>query len=206
MSTNNNDESKAKRTRLSPEARRQQLLDVAITVTAKNGLGRATHAEIARLAGVAISTVFFYFPTVDNLNNSVIDEIVKVISSISLHQPINKVNKIYFSNILNVYEQNLEQFIKSNYQLATIFLEWSNAINSPLWPRFLAFRATYLEFTKKILSESKLIGELRDDIDIDVSAYTVSSMLLMLFKMKFYNDSDVAIREIFLYLRNHLLK
>ena len=51
------------RKRLPPDERRAQLLAIAIDVFAERGLGAARHAEIAERAGVAVSTVFVYFPT-----------------------------------------------------------------------------------------------------------------------------------------------
>ncbi len=62
-----------KRRRLPPEERRAQLLEIAIDVFADRGLGAARHAEIAERAGVAVSTVFVYFPTREKLVDDVLD-------------------------------------------------------------------------------------------------------------------------------------
>ena len=54
---------KKPRTRLSPEKRKQQLLDYSIEVFSRRGIGRAGHADIAEMANVSVATVFNYFPT-----------------------------------------------------------------------------------------------------------------------------------------------
>ena len=52
-----------RRTRLSPEARRDQLMECAVEVFSRRGIGRAGHAEIAEQAKVSVATVFNYFNT-----------------------------------------------------------------------------------------------------------------------------------------------
>ncbi len=52
---------RARAQRLDPAERRPQLLQCAIRVFARRGLGGAHHAEIAREARVSVPTVFFYF-------------------------------------------------------------------------------------------------------------------------------------------------
>jgi AcrR family transcriptional regulator len=44
-------------------------------VFAEGGLGAARHAEIAERAGVAVSTVFVYFPTREDLVRDVLDAV-----------------------------------------------------------------------------------------------------------------------------------
>ena len=64
-----------RRRRLAPEARRAELMAVAIEVFARRGLGEARHAEIAAEAGVSVPTVFVYFPTRDALVHAVLDHV-----------------------------------------------------------------------------------------------------------------------------------
>lgn len=63
------------RQRLDPEARRHQLIELAIQVFAKDGLERAGHGDIAKLASVSTATVFNYFPTREDLVEAVLDEV-----------------------------------------------------------------------------------------------------------------------------------
>jgi AcrR family transcriptional regulator len=63
------------RRRLSPGARRAELMACALAVFARRGLGEARHAEIAAEAGVSVATVFVYFPTREALVDAVLDEV-----------------------------------------------------------------------------------------------------------------------------------
>ena len=66
---------KKPRTRLSPEKRKQQLLDYSIEVFSRRGIGRAGHADIADMANVSVATVFNYFPTREALVEQVLMEV-----------------------------------------------------------------------------------------------------------------------------------
>lgn len=58
---------KRPRTRLSPQKRKLQLMEIALEVFAKRGIGRGGHADIAEIAQVSVATVFNYFPTRDEV-------------------------------------------------------------------------------------------------------------------------------------------
>ena len=60
------------RTRLNPEQRKQQLLQAAIEVFARRGIGRAAHADIASATKVSVPTVFNYFKTREDLVSAVL--------------------------------------------------------------------------------------------------------------------------------------
>ncbi len=47
---------KRPRTRLSPQKRKLQLMEIALEVFAKRGIGRGGHADIAEIAQVSVAT------------------------------------------------------------------------------------------------------------------------------------------------------
>jgi len=53
--------------RLSPERRREQIIDVARQCIAEQGLEKATVRAIAAACGVSIGTITYHFPTLDQL-------------------------------------------------------------------------------------------------------------------------------------------
>jgi AcrR family transcriptional regulator len=55
------------RRRLTPDARREQLLDTAVQLAAGRGLASVSVAEIAEAAGVSEGLLYHYFPTKDAL-------------------------------------------------------------------------------------------------------------------------------------------
>lgn len=62
----------AKRRRLSPEARRQQILDTAMLLTPERPLKDLTVEAVADRAGVSKSLIFHYFPTLRDLQLEVL--------------------------------------------------------------------------------------------------------------------------------------
>src|SRR5215470_18543070 len=62
---------------LNKAERRALLLQRAMQVFARRGLGAARHAEIARATRVSVPTVFYYFPTRKALVNAVLEEVAR---------------------------------------------------------------------------------------------------------------------------------
>src|SRR5216684_6885279 len=80
----------AKRRRARPldrPERRTLLLECALRVFARRGIGAARHAEIAREAKVSVPTVFFYFPTRDALVAAVVEEVARFFTAMA--EPIH---------------------------------------------------------------------------------------------------------------------
>lgn len=74
MSGTQGDETGRRRTRLSPQAREQEIVRAAIGFFAQNGFGGQTR-ELARAIGVSQALIFRYFPTKEDLIDRVYEEI-----------------------------------------------------------------------------------------------------------------------------------
>jgi TetR/AcrR family hemagglutinin/protease transcriptional regulator len=68
--------------RLSPQEREQQLLQLGVKAFAEKGIGNAKHADIAKAAGISVPTVFDYFPTKDALVNGILEEVAREFKAI----------------------------------------------------------------------------------------------------------------------------
>ncbi|WP_427978919.1 TetR/AcrR family transcriptional regulator [Agarivorans sp.] len=127
-----------RRTRLSPEVRRKQLMQCAIEIFARRGIGRAGHAEIAELANVSVATVFNYFNTREDLVDAVLSEVEQTM--------LGLVGQTYPSdeNALTAVQQHLSGLVElaySNSDVIHIWLEWSSSVREDVWPRFSAVMA-----------------------------------------------------------------
>ncbi len=123
-----------RRTRLSPEARRQQLMDCAIEVFSKRGIGRAGHAEIAELAQVSVATVFNYFNTREELVDNVLAQIEQFFSDM--------VNASFTTEraLKDCIHEYISAFVNAAIdqpQYTYIWLEWSSAIREESWDRYI---------------------------------------------------------------------
>ncbi|GAA1963681.1 helix-turn-helix domain-containing protein [Microbacterium deminutum] len=65
-------ETKPRRRRLTPEARKAEILDVTLALLAEKGYWGLTFADVAKGAGVTFQAVLHYFPTKDDLMRGVL--------------------------------------------------------------------------------------------------------------------------------------
>lgn len=130
------------RTRLNPEHRRQQLLDAAIHVFARRGIGRAAHADIAEQTGVSVPTVFNYFNTREDLVDAVLSEVEDFFAAVAqkMHGDANK-SPI---EIITGHAFAFLQVIEQRPEMVKIWLEWSASVRDDTWPR-------YMEYTERLI-------------------------------------------------------
>jgi len=161
------------RQRLDPQARRRQLIDIAVEVFALDGLERAGHGDIAKQAGVSTATVFNYFPTRDELVEAVLDEIRTKIRVLFAALGDTKTES---STGLRMMVGAFDNLIKAYPDMVKVFMRWETAFGHDI-------RKSYLEFQEEILDEiqTRLLnsGPDRSDARIIIgAAYVYSQMRL----------------------------
>jgi TetR/AcrR family hemagglutinin/protease transcriptional regulator len=117
--------------------RRELLLQSAIRVFARRGIGSARHAEIAREAEVSVPTVFFYFPTREALVANVLQEVARFFSTMT--------DRVHASghdapSIIAEHARAFLDTIGTHPDYIRILLEWSTALREEIWPLFLQFQ------------------------------------------------------------------
>src|SRR5688572_23264528 len=141
------------------EDRREQLLEAALRVFARNGYARSTNKDVAQEAGITPGLIYHYFPSKEALLKAVIEEAspVQGIRSLKpemLDQPVESFLRFVLRQMLEIAES--ERFL----QLVRIMLPemLHNASFSPA-------RATTLQeatlFLKNYLAGKMSTGELR---------------------------------------------
>lgn len=166
----------APRRRLSPEERRQQLLEAAIDLFAEKGLGEAKHADIARRVGISTAATFVYFPTREALLASVVDEIgrffLALFDDVEPHKGgAPEILKYLAGKSLNVVESH------PNY--VRVWLGWSTRFDTEMRDRYLEFQDKVLSKLSEVLwaCEDNISKENRDDARILLSASQALSMM-----------------------------
>jgi len=158
---------KPRRTRLRPEARRAQLLETSLEVFARRGFGRACHTEIAQAAGVAVSTVFLYFPTRKALVTAVLDEVGRFYIDLArrVHQKGGPVAEIFAE-----HRRQFHGSLESNPHRARIALDWSTAAREDVWPLYLEFIDKLVENHVATIRRGQMSGEVGAHVDPETSA------------------------------------
>lgn len=146
-----------RRTRLSPEARRSQLMECAIEVFSRRGIGRAGHAEIAEQAKVSVATVFNYFNTREELVDEVLAEIERFVNQM--------LSQAYSGNgsIFDKIQRHVSLSVDAAYDqpdYAGIWLEWSSSVREEVWPRYTRLLDQCLELIASELQTAMDAGEI----------------------------------------------
>ncbi len=113
---------KRPRTRLSPLKRKQQLMEIALEVFARRGIGRGGHADIAEIAQVSVATVFNYFPTREDLVDEVLNHVVRQFSNF-LSDNID-LDIHARENIANITNAMIE-LVSQDCHWLKVWFEWS---------------------------------------------------------------------------------
>jgi len=146
-----------RRTRLSPEARRNQLMEWAIEVFPRRGIGRAGHAEIAEQAKVSVATVFNYFNTREELVDEVLAEIERFVNQM-LSQAYGDQGSIF-----DKIQRHVRLSVDAAYDqpdYAGIWLEWSSSVREEVWPRYTRLLDQCLELIASELQTAMDAGEI----------------------------------------------
>ena len=140
------------RQRLSPEARRTQLLATAIDVFAEMGIERAGHSDIAKRAGVSTATVFNYFPSRDALVDAVLAEIQVIVDA--MFASIIDLSDDMERRILQLASA-YEAMVASQPAASKTFLKWGVSFDPEIRPQYLAFQSRILDRLVEFLPPSE---------------------------------------------------
>jgi AcrR family transcriptional regulator len=161
------------RQRLSHAERRAQLLRCAVTDAAKVGLGRLTHAGVARESGVAVPTVFAYFGNRTALVEATVEDVKRFYLELAAywHRPEVPARAAIEGHIRAYYDS-----IHSELDYAQVWLEWCTAVRNEfgIWSSFI----DYYERIVELLASSVRRGQKQGTIGKSVNAVDAARQLV----------------------------
>ncbi|MCK0068719.1 TetR/AcrR family transcriptional regulator [Kordiimonas laminariae] len=166
------------RKRLSPEKRKQQLLEAAIDLFAEKGIGEAKHADIARRVGISTAATFVYFPTREALLEEVVDEVGRYF--LTLFNDLEP-HTVGAPAILKALSARALLVLDERPSYMKVWLGWSTRFDLELRSRFMVVQEQILSKVSEILwaCEDSISKENRDDARILLSAsHTLALMKL----------------------------
>ncbi len=178
--------------RLAPLERRVQLLECALRVFARRGLGAARHAEIAKEAGVSVATTFFYFPTRTDLVKAVLDEVERFYCAMAeqTHQ-----NSLPAPQVMLDHAKTFADSVDSHPDYARVWLDWSTAIRDEVWPRYLRFQERVVQVMERTIRRGQQEGSLSTALDPSDEAHLLFGSAHMIAQMKFTRQSPEKIER-----------
>lgn len=181
---------RAKRRRLDPATRKAELLKAAISVFAKRGLSRATHADVAEESGCSLATVFVYFPRRDDLVAAVLEDVER------FYTEILGAEEVRGGTALDALRASIDTFtrsVSSDEDRARIWLEWATAVRDDTWPRYLAFQERVVTRVGATIERGKRERSVPVNADGDDAARLLIGAAHMLAQMKFSGQPETKI-------------
>jgi TetR/AcrR family transcriptional regulator, hemagglutinin/protease regulatory protein len=173
---------------LSPLERKRQLTRCAIEAFAANGIGRANHAQVAELAGVAVPTVFTYFPSREDLVDGVLAEVEIALVSI-IETELNNSKLTAFEKYLNLLS-NYTKAMDQDPALVKVFLDWTTSFEKNLSDRFQKYLKKLISLLSQIVDEGRANNEFGPEVNRLDAALMIYSSANILAQIKFF-DYDI---------------
>jgi TetR/AcrR family hemagglutinin/protease transcriptional regulator len=188
-----NSKRKPRAARLSPEARKAQLLETAIRVFAVEGIGHSNHSQIASQAGVSLASVFAYFPTHEDLTRAVLKEVSRFMLDelVEANQTGSEDALSSIENTLIGFADMIDHPRHCNY--AKVWFDWSTAIREKTWPLYLEHHVKVLKVFETTLRRGKVAGEVPRQVKEKDAAWVLVGVGHMIAHMKFAGESKLRI-------------
>ncbi len=153
---------KRPRTRLSPQKRKLQLMEIALDVFSRKGIGRSGHADIAEIADVSVATVFNYFPTREDLVDEVLHHVTRQFSgflsdTVDLSVPVQ-------TNLTTICHQLIE-LVRLDTHWLKVWFEWSTSTRDEIWPLYISLNKNSLMLLQSLFKNGIDKGEICDKQD-----------------------------------------
>jgi len=182
------------RRRLPPAARREQLLACALRVFARRGISAARHAEIAAAAGVAVPTVFVYFPTRAALVDAVLAEVERFY--IALAEQVHA-SRRPAPEVVTAHATAFARSIDDHPDHASVWLNWSSAVRTEFWPRYQGFEARMVALIARTLTRGQRQGSISRAITAPDAARIVIGAAHLIAQQKLSGQPQTEISRFF---------
>lgn len=178
---------------MSADRRREILTTAALQVFARDGLAAARHARVAEAAGVALATVFHYFPTRQHLVDAVLAEVDRryitglVNAAAADEHPAPEA----IHRLLMAFADSIDE----TPEHALIWLEWSAAVRAEIWSAYLVFHERATAGIAAIVRRGVERGEVKASLDPMDVARIVVGLAHPIAHMKFSGSSRDTIEH-----------
>lgn len=161
--------------------RRVLLLQCAMRVFARRGLGAARHAEIARAARVSVPTVFYYFPTRKALVSAVLEEVARFFTEIAetVHGKHESAPELILEHM-----RAFADAVDTHPDHTRVLLEWSTALRDEVWPLFLRFQEKIIALIARTIRRWRIETASERDPEAEDDARLIAATGYVLVQMK----------------------
>lgn len=188
---------------MNPDDRRAQLLVCGVQVFAHLGIGRASHAEVARAAGVSVATVFNYFPSRENLVEQVLSQVDEFLTQMTANIELSHLGA---PEALYKLMSAFAEAANTDTDMVRVWLEWSTSIRDDTWPKYLEFQERIIDRLRQIIIAGKHAGTVAADVDPEDAARIVVGDAHMVALMQFAHQPSADMDRFLRHLVESVLK
>lgn len=188
---------------MNPDDRRAQLLVCGVQVFAHLGIGRASHAEVARAAGVSVATVFNYFPSRENLVEQILSQVDEFLTQMTANIELSHLGA---PEALYKLMSAFAEAANTDTDMVRVWLEWSTSIRDDTWPKYLEFQERIIDRLRQIIIAGKHAGTVAADVDPEDAARIVVGDAHMVALMQFAHQPSADMDRFLRHLVESVLK
>ncbi|MGB0956598.1 MAG: TetR/AcrR family transcriptional regulator [Panacagrimonas sp.] len=175
------------------QARTRQLLDCAITAFAERGTARAGHADVARLAGVSVATVFEYFPTREALLDAVLSDIERFLFAV---MAVGTDAADTRGRVLEIFHA-FQGCVDNQPHHMRVWLDWSTSIREDVWPHYVEVQERIIDMFEEMIEADRAAGAISPAVIAGDAARILVGQAHMIVMMRFAHvDQQTVIRFI----------
>jgi AcrR family transcriptional regulator len=177
------------------ERRRHQLVESACAVFAEHGYETASMSDVAKHAGVGQGTVYRYFPSKRELLDHVLDHgVERMLDAVTGGEATQAESLEDLSGQVSGIAERLFTLIEAEPNLLKLVLVEASAIDDELKARLLGLENTLSAMMASYLDKGVRAGWLRADLDTEMVAHGMNSMVVPGFLLALRGDATAERR------------
>jgi TetR/AcrR family hemagglutinin/protease transcriptional regulator len=169
--------SRGRASRLAPAERRRTLLESGVRALSENRIGKAVHADLAKIAGVSTPTVFHYFPSREVLIKEVLDEVAGMIRG-HIISIVDAESESPGEALLDS-GRAIVDFALDHPQCAKVWMMWSTLYDPAYRPAYLQVEKEFVAVCAKLLSRLEEAGQDKEYIPDRARLIFAAGQMLM---------------------------
>jgi len=171
------------RRRLAPEQRKSLLLEHAVHVFAKRGIGRGSHTDIAALGGVSVATAFNYFNTREDLVVDVLNAVATLLTE-NMRTTLND-HKDAQQGIRACCHQLLALTVEKPAYIQ-VWLEWTASVREETLTSHMELDQQLTQLLSEHIQTAIEQGTVQADINPSVNAFWLLGRVREVSKQHFF--------------------
>jgi len=181
--------------RLPPAERRAQLVQAALAVFARRGLGGVRHADVASEARVSLPAVFHYFATRDALVGAVLDEVERFYVA-QAKGAAREAHDQPAREQLVVHARVFARSVDTHPDHTRVWLDWSTAVDGELWRRYVRFSERVLRDVEGALRRGRRDGSVAGDVVSEDAARVFVAAAYAVMQLKLTGASAAKVERL----------